>query len=232
MSEPTVTQPPPRPGPAGSQSKLFGMNRTTVIVAAAAFIGAVAWFWWKRKGQQQSSASGTGVSTGSCTDANGNPVPCTQMAGIDYSGQLSTVQTELESISAAEANEPVPPPGPQGPQGPAGPAGTATVQQVAQYSAPGGVRAMKQAPGVMAVVWNLGGQPQPNPTSYTIAVYQLNGKLAAQQTVSVPDQTGGTSGATVSGLHTGWCYHANVWANGGKTAPNHTTANGGAPVCV
>jgi hypothetical protein len=76
--------------------------------------------------------------------------------------------------------------------------------------------------------WNLAGQPTPAPTSYTIAAYQLNGKLAVEQTVSVPDQTASTSGATISGLHSGWCYNVHVWANGGQIAPPHSSVK----VCV
>lgn len=228
MPEPTVSA----PGGPPKGEKILGMNRQTVIIFGVALAAGLAWYFYKsrKSATAASTASGQGAATGSCTDANGNPTPCEEMAGIDYSGQLSTMQTELESILATSSIQP--PAGPTGPAGPAGPTGAAgTVAapaQVALYHAPMGLTGKKTASGTAQVSWSLAGQPSPPPTSYTVAAYQLNGVTAGQQTVTVPDQTGGTSGATISGLHPGWCYNINVWANGGTQAPPHSTTK----VCV
>lgn len=226
---PAVDTPAP-PSPE-RPSRVTGSSRTTWYVLGGAFVVALGLLWWRHHQQSAASSSATatgqGAATGSCTDANGNPVPCEEMAGIDYSGQLSTMQTELESLLAAEGSSTgttTPPPSSGGTT-----TTTTAPTQAQTYKAPGSVKASKIGAGSMRVTWSLAGQPSPAPASYTIAAYQLNGKLAAEQTISVPDQTAGTSGGTISGLHSGWCYNVHVWANGGKTAPPHGTVN---QVCV
>jgi len=68
------------------------------------------------------------------------------------------------------------------------------------------------------VNWDYVTSVSPKPTSYTIAVYQMNGKLAQYFTVN-PDTKSSQGQATVTGLHPGWQYNVQVWANGGKVAP-------------
>lgn len=72
------------------------------------------------------------------------------------------------------------------------------------------------------VKWNAvkgpGGQV---PESYTVATFQLNGIKVDEFTAH------GTStaeyGAGGKGLHPGWAYRTEVWANGGPVAPEHAT---------
>lgn len=99
----------------------------------------------------------------------------------------------------------------------------ATNVQANQYPAPTGLKTAKLTNTSAKVNWQYITSITPKPTSYTIAVYQLNGKLAQQVTVNAPDTAGGTAQATVSGLHPGWSYNVKVWANGGKTAPPNAT---------
>lgn len=118
-----------------------------------------------------------------------------------------------------------PQPGMPGPTGPAGPAGkTTAAAQASKYPAPGNLKVGKLTGTSAKINWDYITGTSPKPTSYTIAVYQLNGKLAQQVTVNAPDTAGGTAQATISGLHPGWQYNVNVWANGGKQAPPHSTA--------
>lgn len=126
------------------------------------------------------------------------------------------------------------PPGPQGPPGstgstgatgPTGPIGpTGTTPQANQYPAPTGEAVAKLSNTSAKVTWNYITSVTPKPTSYTIAVYQLNGKLAQQFTVNAPDTASGSAVATITGLHPGWAYNVHVWANGGSKAPPHSTA--------
>lgn len=116
-------------------------------------------------------------------------------------------------------------PGATGPAGPTGPAGsTGSVAQASQYPAPTGESLTKLSNTSAKINWNYITGTSPKPTSYTVAVYQLNGKLAQQFTVNAPDTASGQAQATISGLHPGWSYNVHVWANGGKTAPSHSTA--------
>lgn len=216
---------PQRPGP-------LGLTKTQWWITGGVFVAVILYMLYRRGKQAQQGQANAQPSPGECTDANGNVVPCAEAQGIDYSGQLSAMQTELESLLAAESIEPAPVPGPPGPTGPTGPkgnpGGTSAPPQVNRYNAPRNVTLAKLSPSSIRVSWSLAGQPSPPPASYTIAVNQLNGRLVYQQTTNVPDQTGGTSSATVNGLHSGWCYNVRVWANGGKVAPPNTTKK----ICV
>lgn len=116
-------------------------------------------------------------------------------------------------------------PGPTGPTGPAGPPGAGgSTAQASQYPAPTGEAVSKLTNTSAKINWNYITGTSPKPTSYTVAVYQLNGKLAQMFTVNAPDTASGQAQATVSGLHPGYAYNVHVWANGGKTAPAHSTA--------
>ncbi len=96
-------------------------------------------------------------------------------------------------------------------------------QKVHQYRAPTSLTSKVNGHSV-TISWSLSGQPSPPPSSYTVAIYSSSGKTISQNTVSVPDTTGGrgTFTTTVSAKGT---YHANVWANGGSQAPPHATTN-------
>lgn len=113
------------------------------------------------------------------------------------------------------------------PQAPSTPTGTGTPApsnaQASKYPAPTGLKLAKLSGTSAKVNWDYITSVTPKPTSYTVAVYQLNGKLAQQFTVNAPDTASGAAQATITGLHPGWQYNVNVWANGGKTAPPHVT---------
>lgn len=211
---PEVTSP-------GGPPKLLGMNRTTVYIIGAAAVAGLGWYLYQRHKAASSTAAGTQTgTTGECTDANGNPTPCEDMAGVDYSGQLSVMQTELESLAASEGNEATPTtPAPTTTTTTPPKTTPAAPTQASRYNAPATATLSKVNGTTLQCTFTMGNQPQPAPSSATVALYQQNGKLVGQQTVSIPDETGGRSGCTFSGLHASWCYHANVWANGGKSAP-------------
>lgn len=224
MSE-SVTETPPVPKGKGKGAKLFGMDRTTVIVVGLATMAGLAYYIWKSRksaGQQAANPNAQTGMTGECTDANGNPTPCEDMAGVDYAGQLSVLQTEMESLLAGQGTQagggttttttPPPPPAPT---------------QVQRYPAVS-FTVKKATRGAAVVQFTALRSPTPVPTSYTVAAWQLNGKLASQQTLTAPDDPGGKGQVTINGLHTGWCYHVKVWANGGRSAPPGTVQK----VCV
>lgn len=89
--------------PAGRGTFLGLRPRTALIVAGVAVAGGVVFFWWRSR--QAAKAAPPASSTG-CTDSSGNAVPCPDASGIDMSGQLSVIQTELESLLAGEGKEP------------------------------------------------------------------------------------------------------------------------------
>lgn len=134
--------------------------------------------------------------------------------------------------SPSTPGTPTTPTGPSGPPLPTWPPtgppvsspGPPAVTQAGQYPAPTNEKVSKLSSTSGKVTWNYITSVTPKPTSYTVAVYQLNGKLAQQFTVDAPDTASGQGVATISGLHPGWAYNVNVWANGGKTAPSHSTA--------
>jgi len=94
--------------------------------------------------------------------------------------------------------------------------------QVNQYPAPGGLTVTAKTASSVSIQWN---QTNPAATSFTVAVYQDNGKTASETTVAVPDATGGHGVTTINGLHSSWNYNIHVWANGGKVAPPHATVS-------
>jgi hypothetical protein len=75
--------------------------RTALIVAGGALAAGIAFFWWRNRQSSQASQSATSSSTG-CTDSQGNSVPCPDSTGVDYSGELSVIQTELETLLSEE----------------------------------------------------------------------------------------------------------------------------------
>jgi hypothetical protein len=216
MSEPSIGTPPP---PKGGGAKLFGMNRNTVIIIGVATLAGVGYYIWKSRKAATTTAANpnqqTGT-TGECTDANGNPTPCEDMAGVDYSGQLSVLQTEIESLLAQQGT------------------GTTTGTTTTTTTPPPAATQVNQYPSIsftakklnstaIAVQFKALTSPTPVPTSYTIEAWTVAGAKASVQTVTAPDSTGGSGQYTITGLKAGTCYNVRVWANGGKVAPTGTT---------
>jgi len=86
-----------------ADGRILGMPpRTALIVTGGAAAAGIVYFWWRRR--QQPAAAGSAASTG-CTDGQGNAVPCPDATGIDYSGELSVIQSELEGVLADEGHE-------------------------------------------------------------------------------------------------------------------------------
>jgi hypothetical protein len=214
VSEPSIESPP---APKGSGAKLFGLNRNTVIIVGLATLAGVAYYIWKSRKDAAATASTSstqpGGTTGECMDANGNPTPCEDMAGVDYSGQLSVLQTELESVLAGQGTgtttTTTPPP-------------ATTPTQVNQYPSIS-FTAKKLNATAIAVQFKALTTPTPVPQSYTIEAWTVAGAKASVQTVTAPDSTGGSGQYTITGLKAGTCYNIRVWANGGKVAPTGTT---------
>jgi hypothetical protein len=209
----TVSETAPEAPPASSGGNVFMRKLGPLPLWAWMGIGlaaALAVMYWKQNkaAASKSSATDTGAAD---TTASGTP--------SDLVPQFVN-QTYVQNTPPS-----APLIGPAGPAGPAGPTGgTAPAAQASQYPAPAGTKASKINGTTAKVNWNYITGTSPKPTSYTIAVYQLNGKLAQQLTVNAPDTATGAGQATVTGLHPGWQYNVNVWANGGKTAPPHSTA--------
>lgn len=211
MSEPTVGT----PGPPSGGPKILGMNRTTLIIVGVAAAAGVAWYLYKSRGSAATTANPnqqTGT-TGECTDANGNPTPCEDMAGVDYAGQLSVLQTELESLLAQQGT---------GTTTATGTTTTTAPAQVNQYPSIS-FTAKKLNSTAIAVTFKALTTPTPLPVSYTIEAWTVAGAKASVQTVTAPDSTGGSGQYTITGLKAGTCYNIRVWANGGKVAPTGTT---------
>lgn len=108
---------PPSPGPAptargsrppaGGQKKTsLGLTKQQLYYGGGAFVVALVWFVWHRKQQAAAASTQQTATSSECTDAQGNPQPCAEANGIDYSGQLSVIQTELESLLAGGAAPP------------------------------------------------------------------------------------------------------------------------------
>lgn len=90
------------------------------------------------------------------------------------------------------------------------------------YPAPSGLTAHNVTAKGFHLRWNaVSGPGGQRPSSYTVAVYQMNGKKVDQWTARATDVP--EYGAGGKGLHPGWQYRANVWANGGPVAPPHAS---------
>jgi hypothetical protein len=112
MSE-QPTAPPPRagtaPAPAGggnwfTDRSLGGIpNWAWISLAALATVGFILWRRSKNQAttaaqQQQAQAPAgtvTGTTAGTCYDASGNTVPCTQ---ADYASQIAALQAEIDNM--------------------------------------------------------------------------------------------------------------------------------------
>lgn len=84
-------------------AKILGMQpRTAAIAIGGSALVAGGYLWW-RKRQQAAAQPAATVATG-CTDASGNAAPCPDSTGVDVQGQLSVIQTELESVLAGQSS--------------------------------------------------------------------------------------------------------------------------------
>lgn len=83
---------PEGPGGGGGK-KLFGLPRNVVIAFGLAAGGTILYLWWKNRGNA-AAADGTNAAAGSGTQQF-------TTSGVDYSGELSVMQTELEDILQA-----------------------------------------------------------------------------------------------------------------------------------
>lgn len=213
MSEPTTATAGTAAGrPPGA--KYAGLTRNQWIIVGAVFVVVAGVIIWRRHAAAAASPASTSSSSGSgeCTDASGNSVPCDQ---ADLSGELSALQTELETLMANEGQAggagggtvTVPGGGTGTGTGTGSSSGTGTgtgtsssgsssgtgtttitgAKKVAPTQV-GGVRSTKVTPTSVTIAWNA----NPNATSYRIRVtYQ--GQLVKQQAAA------GTT-ATISGL--------------------------------
>lgn len=218
MSEPTATAAPPGPGAKPPGKKYAGLSRNQWIGVGVVFAVVVGVIIWRRHeanaAASSSTTAGTSSSSDECTDANGNNVPCDDS---DLSGELSALQTEIETLMAQEGQSGAAGGGTTGTtssgttssgttssptsSATSSPAtsssttstGTKTAAKTTTAAAktlspPSGVKATKTTTTAITLTWD----KVSGATSYRIRVtYQNN--LVKQQTVT------GTS-ATVSGL--------------------------------
>ncbi len=88
-----MSEQPTAPAPSGGGGKkIFGLPRNVVIIGAVTFLGALGYIIWKRS-QAKAAATTTAAANTASTTANSN---------IDYSGELSVIQTELEALLAQQ----------------------------------------------------------------------------------------------------------------------------------
>ena len=86
-------------------AKILGMQpRTAAIAIGGSALVAGGYLWWRKRQQGTQPAAAATASTG-CTDGSGNSVPCPDGSSTDVQGELSVVQTELESLLSAEGTE-------------------------------------------------------------------------------------------------------------------------------
>jgi hypothetical protein len=90
------------------------------------------------------------------------------------------------------------------------------------YPAPKGLTATNVSDSGFGLTWQPVTGPQgQHPSTYTVATYQMNG-VKVDQFVSGSTTTK-QYGPGGKGLHPGWQYRTDVWANGGPTAPAHAS---------
>ncbi len=225
MSEPTVSGGPPKaPG-----KKYAGLTRNQWLIAGAVGTAALVWIVWKRHKAAAAAAAGTGTAgtaSSECTDASGNTVPCDQ---ADTSGELSALQTELETLMAQEGQSgggsggggvttvPVdtgtgpagtpPPPASTTPVTSTGGTATATAARAGAIS---NLQASGETTSSAKVSWNVA----PGATGgYSYKVDQLNGANVKQGITKA-------TSVTVSNLHPGWTYNFGIQALPGGPGNN------------
>jgi Fibronectin type III domain len=198
------------PAGGGGERKILGLKPKTAMIGGGIVLAlAIGYLLWKRS-QASAAATTAAADTTGTTDTSGS--------GIDYGGELSVIQSELEDMLAAEGTEPSTGTGTGSGTGTGTGSGTGsgsgsgsgggtgtktgpppTATKPAKPGMPSGVHATKTTANAVTLAWN----KAPNATSYRVrATYQ--GKLVgSQQTVN------GTS-ATISGLHPDHTYTFHV----------------------
>ncbi len=213
----------PMPEPGGGGGRILGLRPRTALIAGGVILAAArGYFLWKQK---QSSSSGAASASASSSTAGAY--------GVDYGGELSVIQSELEGLMAAEGQEPatssggtgggtgsgkIPPtykpPVSSGGDNDSGGGGGTTTTVKPKPGIPAGVHAVRTGSSAVTLAWD----KAPNATSYRVRVtYQ--GRL-----VGSPHVVAGTS-ATISGLHPDHTYTFHVAAVG----PGGTSAETGGP---
>lgn len=199
-----MSEPSPEAAPQRSSGNVFTRKLGALPLWAWMGIGlavALGYYYWKQSTGSKAAASTAAASSGQAA------------GGVD-----SNLVPQFVNQTYVQGS----PPAPTLPATPATP--TAAPAQAGKYPAPANEKVSKLTSTSAKINWDYITGTSPKPTSYTIGVYQQNGKLAQQFTVNAPDTAGGTAQATVTGLHPGWKYNIHVWANGGKVAPPHSTA--------
>jgi hypothetical protein len=210
------------PAPSGGGGKILGLKPRTAMIAGVVVLGgSVGYLLWRRR--QSAKDTATSASASSST---------TGAYGVDYGGELSVLQSELEDLLAAEGNEPATTGAPTGtgtgtgtgssgggtaPKGsPPGstPGGTLPGGTKAKPGTPTGVHPTKTAKDSVTLAWNRA----PNATSYRVRVTYQGKLVGSEHTVN------GTS-ATISGLHPDHTYTFHVAAVG----PGGTSAETNGP---
>lgn len=207
----------------GSGGRIFGLPRRTVLIGGGVVLAAsLGYLLWKRRqaaaGSAAKSASASSSTTGSY--------------GVDYGGELSVLQSELEDLLAAEGQEPSSTGSSTGggtgsgtgggtapvgnpPSGtPGGKTVTGTIPTKAKPGVPTGVHPVKTGKDSVTLAWN----KAPNATSYRVRVTYQGKLVGSEHTVN------GTS-ATISGLHADHTYTFHVAAVG----PGGTSAETNGP---
>lgn len=213
MSETAPEAPPQQQSGSSVFTRKLGPLPLWAWMGIALALALVYYYWRQNKASTKASQS-SGDQLASGTDQNLIP----QFVNQTY---VDNAPPGEPQVGPSGPPGPAGPPGPPGTSGPAGPPGSTA--KARQYPAPQGLKVAKLSGTSAKVNWNYITSVTPKPTSYTIAVYQLNGKLAQMFTVNAPDTASGAAQATITGLHPGWQYNVNVWANGGSIAPPHST---------
>jgi len=125
-------------------------------------------------------------------------------------------------IQTCEAEYGPPPQGTYQIMPPPSSGGGTTTTPVDKFPAPPELKVTGKSSTSVSLSWE---NTNPPAGSFTVAVYQENGKVASQTTVSVPDTTGGQGVTTITGLVPKYSYNIHVWANGGTAAPPHSTVS-------
>ena len=175
---------------------------------------ALAYYLWKKDKSTTAAGSATAGTTSTSTGT-----------GTTDSSLIPQFVNQTYVNSAPPSAPGVPgPPGATGATGTAGAAAPAQAQ-ASIYPAPQSTTASKLSNTSVKVNWAYITSATPKPASYTVAAYTPAGKLAQQITVNAPDTASGIAQASLSGLTAGQKYTIHVWANGGKSAPPHSTAD-------
>lgn len=94
-----------KPAPGGGK-RILGMKpMTAYLVFGGVLLAGIGIYLWKQHQAAAAAAAAPAADTntnGDCTDSQGNTVPCPGDGDQDYSGELSAIQTELESVLAAQ----------------------------------------------------------------------------------------------------------------------------------